>query len=287
MKALKFALGSLTVHIVCDGTFWLDGGAMFGVVPKILWQKLNPADEMNRIELALNCLVVHHPHGVVLIDTGIGENLKERFIELYKVDKKHTFKEALAEQGVVPEDVGYVINTHLHFDHCGGNTIRDGKEWVPAFPNARYVVQKLEWEDAVDPNERTQASYLKETFLPIQRAGQLDLVSEEHEVIPGVKVMRTNGHTRGHQSVLIESDGERAMYFGDLIPTTSHIRLPYTMGYDLYPMELVEKKKRILQQAAAEHWLCIFEHDPLRPYCYVEEKAGKYGIKTCPVDERN
>ncbi|MBN2621075.1 MBL fold metallo-hydrolase [candidate division WOR-3 bacterium] len=282
MKTSGFPFGSLTFHLICEGTFWLDGGAMFGVVPKVLWHKLNPADDMNRIKLALNCLVVEHPDGVVLVDTGIGEGLKERFLEMYKVEKKRTLKECLAEHGIAPEDVSFVINTHLHFDHCGGNTVRVDRKWRPTFPNARYIVQKLEWEDAVDPNERTQASYLKETFSPIEQAGQLDLVSEEHEVLPGIKVVRTNGHTRGHQSVLIECEGRKALYLGDLIPTTSHIKIPYTMGYDLYPMDLVETKKRLLKQAVAENWLLIFEHDPLRPFGYVGEEDGRFVIKPFP-----
>jgi glyoxylase-like metal-dependent hydrolase (beta-lactamase superfamily II) len=279
MTSLRFTLGSLNMHIIQDGTFWLDGGAMFGIVPKILWNKLNPADPENRIKLALNCLAIKHPDGVVLIDTGLGDSLKDRFIEIYRIERNHTFYHILAEHGIKPDEVKFVINTHLHFDHCGGNTIKEGGQWKPAFPNARYLVQELEWLDAVNSNERTQASYLKETFMPLEQAGCIERVSGEHEVVPGVKLIRTNGHTRGHQSVLVESMGEKAFYLGDLIPTTSHIKLPYTMGYDLYPMDLIATKKEILSRAAKENWLLVFEHDPVKQSGYVEERNGSFVMR--------
>lgn len=271
-------IGSLKLLLIQDGRFWLDGGAMFGVVPKVLWKKINAPDPENRIELALNCLCVVHPEGLVLIDTGLGDYLKKRFIDIYNVQRSHTFHEALTGQGVEPEQVRYVINTHLHFDHCGGNTISDNGYWRPAFPNARYIVQEREWEDANHPNDRSQASYLKNTFVPINTAGLLDLVSGDHEVLPGITVMSTNGHTRGHQSVLIESNGEYAFFPGDVIPMTAHIRIPYITGYDLYPVDLVETKKEILRRAADEHWLCVFEHDPVIPFSYIEKKGNKFVI---------
>jgi glyoxylase-like metal-dependent hydrolase (beta-lactamase superfamily II) len=275
---MSVKVGSLGLSLIRDGTFWLDGGAMFGVVPKVLWSKLNPADPENRIRLALNCLVVDHPQGSILIDTGLGEHIKNRFIDMYHVERTGTLRQALSVQSFAPDRIRYVVNTHLHFDHCGGNTIRENGVWRPAFPNARYIIQEMEWEDAVHPNERTQASYWKDTFIPLQEAGCIEHVDGEHEVLPGVKVLRTNGHTRGHQSVLIESQNTTAFYLGDLIPTTSHIRIPYTMGYDLYPMDLVATKRTLLHRAAREKWLLIFEHDPLQPFAYVEEKNEKYTI---------
>jgi len=282
MKDRSVNIGSFKLILIQDGTFWLDGGAMFGVVPKVLWNKLNPADAENRIKLALNCLVVKHPQGIVLIDTGLGENLKDRFIEMYNVERDRTFLRTLAEKDIMPEQVRYVVNTHLHFDHCGGNTLMCNGQWRPAFPNARYIIQKDEWEDAIHPNERTQASYLRNTFVPLEQAGCIECVSDEHEVIPGIRVLKTNGHTRGHQSVLIESEEQKAVYLGDLIPTTSHVKIPYTMGYDLYPMDLVETKKKLLHKAATEDWLLIFEHDPLRPFARVEEKNDRFTIKPYP-----
>jgi glyoxylase-like metal-dependent hydrolase (beta-lactamase superfamily II) len=275
---MKVHVGSLALILIRDGTFWLDGGAMFGVVPKVLWNTLNPADAENRIKLALNCLVVHHPQGLILIDTGLGEHLKSRFIDMYHVERDRALNQALSEHSITPEKIRFVINTHLHFDHCGGNTVKENGTWRPAFPDARYIVQEMEWEDAMYPNERTQASYWKNTFFPIEQAGCVDRVSGEYEVLTGVRVVKTNGHTRGHQSVLIESQGFKAMYLGDLIPTTSHIKIPYTMGYDLYPMDLVKTKRNILHKAAKERWLLIFEHDPLRPFAYVEENNEKFTI---------
>jgi glyoxylase-like metal-dependent hydrolase (beta-lactamase superfamily II) len=285
---MKF--GKFNLFIISDGQFWLDGGAMFGIVPKILWNKLNPADEMNRIELGLNCLLIQSPENNILVDTGLGKKIDEKFKEMYRVEKESNLIEGLKKIGLNPEDVDFVINTHLHFDHCGGNTIfshRDsvakcsGRPWsankniIPTFPKAKYVIQRQEWQDAINPNERTKASYLKENFIPLEENNQLLLVEGAYEVIKGVKVIVTNGHTQGHQSVLIESDRSKAIYFGDLIPTTSHIKIPYVMGYDLYPLDLIKRKEDILKRALSEHWLLIFEHDPEVVFAYVIEENGK------------
>lgn len=278
------------VSIASDGKFWLDGGAMFGIVPKTLWDKLNPADELNRIELGLNCLLIQTSEKNVLIDTGVGEKLGERFKGIYRVERDSGLTRSLEKYRLKPQDIDFVINTHLHFDHCGGNTISchedsvakcSGRPWsankniIPTFPNAKYIIQKQEWIDATNPNERTKASYLNENFIPIDEAGQLILIDGENEILPGIKAIVTNGHTRGHQSVLIESGDKKAIYLGDLIPTTSHIKIPYIMGYDLYPLDIVEKKKEILKQAMDEHWLLIFEHDPKIPFAYLVEEEGR------------
>lgn len=268
-------LGQFELSIISDGRFWLDGGTMFGVVPKVMWNKLIPVDELNRVELSLNCLLIETPEGNVLIDTGIGDKLKDRFKEIYKMDRDITFVESLNRMGFKPENIDFVINTHLHFDHCGGNTIKKDGKLIPTFPNAKYIVQKQEWSDATDSNERTKASYLKENFMPVKESGQLMLVDGNYEVLPGIKVIMTNGHTKGHQSVLIESKGEKAIYLGDLIPTASHIKIPYIAAYDLFPLAVVEKKKEILEQAIKEKWLLIFEHDPEVVFAYVIEESGK------------
>jgi len=287
MAETPIPIGSFKLILIRDGTFWLDGGAMFGVVPKILWNRLNPADSENRIKLALNCLVIDHPQGYILIDTGLGGQVRRRFLDMYHVERDRPLLQTLSEYSITPERIRYVINTHLHFDHCGGNTIKKNGTWRPAFPDARYIVQKTEWEDAVHPNERTQASYWKDTFIPLEQAGCVDRVTGDHVVISGVKVIKTNGHTRGHQSVLIESQGATALYLGDLIPTTSHIKIPYTMGYDLYPMDLIETKKELLHRAATEDWLLIFEHDPLRPFAHVSEKDGGFTIIPYTLDRND
>jgi glyoxylase-like metal-dependent hydrolase (beta-lactamase superfamily II) len=267
--------GDFTLRIVSDGAFYLDGGAMFGVVPKVIWNKLNPADEMNRIRLALSCLLIQTREKKILVDTGVGTKLKERFKDMYRVERTHGLVESLRTVGTAPEDIDFVINTHLHFDHCGGNTIQQDGVLVSTFPNAQYVIQEKEWAAAMHPNERTKASYLRENFEPLEKTGQCMLVAGQHTVTNGVMVMPTPGHTQGHQSVLIESSGAKALYCGDLIPTASHIRLPYIMGYDLYPVDILETKKRILEQAVNEHWLLIFEHDPETPFGYITEKEGK------------
>jgi glyoxylase-like metal-dependent hydrolase (beta-lactamase superfamily II) len=272
-------LGSLVLSVCSDGVFWLDGGAMFGVVPKVLWNKLNQADEHNRIKLALNCLLVQTTDKILLLDTGVGGELKDRFKEMYRVERTDGLIEALYRRNVQPEDIDYVINTHLHFDHCGGNTMMKNGTFVPTFPRAKYVIQKQEWKDAMNPNERTRASYLKEKFEPLEKAGQLMIVEGEQEITAGVRVITTAGHTKGHQSVILESNGEKAVYLGDLIPTTSHIKLPYVMGYDLYPLDVISKKKELLEIAIREHWLLIFEHDPDIPFAYLIEESGKPVLK--------
>jgi glyoxylase-like metal-dependent hydrolase (beta-lactamase superfamily II) len=277
MKSVN--IGNIELTVISDGRFWLDGGAMFGVVPKVMWQKMNPADEQNRIELALNCLLIKTPDRVILVDTGVGSKLKDRFNEIYRIQRRPGLVQALHECGTDPEDIDTVINTHLHFDHCGGNTLKKDSSVVPTFGHARYIIQEQEWHDALHPNERTRASYLKDDFVPLKENGQLHLVKGDEEIVPGVRVIQTNGHTKGHQSVIIESQGEKAIYLGDLIPTASHINLPYIMSYDLYPLDLLETKKYILKRAADEHWLLIFEHDPRVIFAYIINENGKHIIK--------
>lgn len=271
--------GDFSIELLSDGSFWLDGGAMFGVVPKVFWNKLTPADEANRIELGLNCLLIKTEDNNILVDTGVGEKIDEKFGEIYKVDKSKDLIRSLEDAGLSPENIDYVINTHLHFDHAGGNTRVKGENIVPSFPDAEHVIQRGEWEDALNPNERTQASYLKENLLPIQEAGLLQLVDGDTEILPGIKVIVTRGHTKNHQSVLIESQGKRALYLGDLIPTTAHIKVPYVMGYDLYPLETIETKKEILDKAVQEQWLLIFEHDPKIGMGYLEKREGKFKLR--------
>jgi len=275
-------LGKFELHLIEDGIFHLDGGAMFGVVPKVMWAKTNPADAENRIELVLQCLLIRTGQHNIVVDTGLGDKMKDRFLEIYSVDRTRNLRGGLEEQGLKPEDIDLVINTHLHFDHCGGNTVLGpDRRPVPAFPNARYIVQQAEWDEATNPNERTKASYLPENFMPIMEAGQLTLAHGEQEVIPGVHLMPTSGHTRGHQMVKIVSQGETAIYMGDLIPLVSQIRLPFVMSYDLYPMVTIEVKRAFLRQAAAEHWLLIFDHDPKFTMGYLAVENGE--LKLEPV----
>ncbi|MDI6839879.1 MAG: MBL fold metallo-hydrolase [bacterium] len=279
--------GESNLELLSDGKFWLDGGAMFGIVPKVIWNRLNPADSENRIELGLNCLLIQVGDKNILVDTGIGEKMDEKFKGMYRVDKTCNLNDSLQKLGLSHDSIGVVINTHLHFDHCGGNTRIENGKLVPSFPNAKYVIQRGEWDAAINPNERTRASYLKENLVPIEEAGLLNLIDGDTEIVPGVKTIVTGGHTAGHQVVLIESHGNsegscgKALYLADLIPTTSHIKLPYVMGYDLYPLETMKKKRELLNIAVKEHWLLIFEHDPKIGMGYLSEDEGK--LKLNPI----
>src|SRR5512135_275074 len=221
----RIRLGDIDVFGIREGFFLLDGGAMFGVVPKNLWEKVSPADSKNRIRLGLNSLLVKTPRALVLVETGIGTKSGQKFAGIYGLDLRPGLVPALESAGFRAEDVDFVINTHLHFDHCGGNTRRDETgRIVPTFPRARYIIQKGEWEAALHPNERDRASYFAENFVPLADAGLVDLVDGDREVTPGVEVVVSPGHTRRHQSVMVRSGG-RALYFlGDLVPSAAHVR---------------------------------------------------------------
>lgn len=271
--------GNLELLSLSDGIMRLDGGAMFGVVPRAFWEKTNPADELNRIVIGVNPLLIKAEGCNILVDTGNGDKFSEKLLKIYGIEREPTLLKSLSDAGFRPEDIDIVINTHLHFDHCGGNTsLMDGK-LSPTFPYARYIVQRAEWEDATKPNELTKASYLPENFIPLMESGRVELVDGDLEVYPGVTVVQTPGHNRGHQSVKIGSDGKTAFYLGDMIPTAAHIPLPYVMGYDLYPLELLELKRRILREALEWHWLMIFEHDPNVRMGYLREDNGKLTVE--------
>ncbi len=261
--------GALAVHAIQAGGQKLDGGAMFGVVPKPLWEKRIPADERNRIPLGMRCLLLEHDAGLVLVDTGAGNKETDKFYEIYSIENRaldgRTFLEdGIREAGFAPEDIAYVINTHLHFDHAGGNTYRgEGGEVRPSFPQARYIVQRGEFEYATNTNERTAASYFSDNFVPLAKLDMLTLVDGETEILPGIRLLPTPGHVPYHQSILIESAGETACFLGDLVPTAAHLPLPWIMGYDVEPLVTLETKRRVLRQAMQEQWLIFFEHDAL------------------------
>ena len=260
-------LGRWRVHAIQAGGQRLDGGAMFGVVPKPLWERRIAADERNRIPMGMRCLLVEHDDGLVLIDTGAGNKETQKFYDIYGIENAGAGGRTALEDGVRaaghdPAQVSLVVNTHLHFDHAGGNTFRDeGGALRLAFPNARYVVQAGEYAYATHTNERTAASYFPHNFQPVLDAGRLDLVDGEREILPGVRVLPTPGHTPHHQSILITSAGESAFFAADLIPTHAHLPLPWIMGYDVEPLVTLESKRWVLARAAAEGWLVVFEHD--------------------------
>ncbi len=261
-RSITITIGDFKCYPLFDGYFGLDGGAMFGVVPKPLWEKTNPPDEKNRIKLALRPLLVVAGDERVLIDTGIGNKYDEKFQGRYRIERTVTLFDSLQEAGFKPEEISKVILTHLHFDHCGCSTIRVGDKVVPAFPNAQYIVQISEWEEAINPNRRSKASYLPENFIPLQDAGQLKLINGSMEIMPGIEVIHTGGHTRGLQLVKIKSGGETGIFWSDMIPTRGHIPVPYIMGYDLFPLDSMREKERMLNEAVTEGWISFLEHDP-------------------------
>jgi glyoxylase-like metal-dependent hydrolase (beta-lactamase superfamily II) len=267
------SLGAFRIHTLEAGLQRLDGGAMFGVVPKVLWERRIPADARNRIPLALRCLLVETTDELVLIDNGIGNKEGDRFREIYGVENEPVdataghatrLEDALAAAGFDASDVGLVIDTHLHFDHAGGNTFVDADGVVRlTFPNARYIVQRGEWEWAHRQNERISASYLPHNMDPVAEAGRFDFVDGDTEVVPGITLMRTPGHTPHHQSVVIRSGDETACFLADVLPTSAHLPLPWIMGYDVEPLVTLESKRALLPRAREEQWLLVFEHDPV------------------------
>jgi glyoxylase-like metal-dependent hydrolase (beta-lactamase superfamily II) len=268
-------LGDLELTTLLDGYFRLDGGAMFGVVPKPLWEKRAPADDRNRITLGLRPLLVRGER-LMLIDAGIGGKMDAKSVDIYAIDRSRNLSHTLAAAGVAADDIEIVLASHLHFDHVGGFTTRDSSGVVrPAFPRARYVVRTEEWEDATHPHERNRASYLQDDFVPLEHAGVLDLVDGDAEIMPGVRVRWTGGHARSHQVVMIESGGRTAVFTADMIPTIAHIDEPWIMGYDLYPMDTLAFKRAFIREAIDREYLIVFEHDPTVAAGYIREKNGR------------
>jgi len=270
--------GDYRVEVVQDAEFWLDGGAMFGVVPRTLWEKVAPPDGLNRVRLGANCLFVDTGRERVLVETGVGDKWTARQAETYGVSRGRTLAESLrALAGCRAEDVTVVVNTHLHFDHAGGNTALDaGGRAVPAFPNARYLVSRDEFEHACRPHERDRASYLAENWRPLVESGQLELMPADYEVVPGLRLETVPGHSRTMQCVRLDRGGRTLYGFADLVPTRAHLPLPWIMGYDLFPAETLEQKRRLIPLAAREGWLCLFYHDAEAPLCRVREEGGRF-----------
>ena len=268
-------LGRFQVEIFSDGVFRLDGGAMFGVVPKVLWEKQKPADELNRVAMDMNCLLIRDGTHVVLVETGAGPKLNDKQKRNFGVDSPPRLLEELAARGVRPDEVTLVINTHLHYDHAGGNTRRDGDRIVATFSRASYVFQRLEWLDANAPNERTRGSYLADDFAPLEATGKLELVDEAVEIVPGVRLDRIQGHTRGTQTVRV-TDGKETLFFSsDFMPDRHHLPLPWIPSQDLYPLETLAAKKVILPRAVEEKWIVAFTHDAPR-FGRISEVEGRF-----------
>lgn len=275
----RMAFGDLELISLCAGHFRLDGGAMFGVVPKNLWERKAPPDEANRIAMAMRPLLVRGRR-TMLIDAGAGNKLDAKIREIYALDDGSTLDRALAEAGVAPEAIDIVLATHLHFDHAGGFTVRDSSGRLqPRFPRAQYIVRRGEWDEAIVPNERSRASYMAENYQPLADAGVLQFIEEDGTVMPGVRVRRTGGHTMHHQMVEIESGDRTAVFVADLIPTIAHLPLAWIMSYDLYPLDTLVFKRAFVRQAIDRRHLVFFEHDPRGAAGYIRESGGKASVE--------
>ena len=277
--------GDLELTPLVDGFFRLDGGAMFGVVPKPLWEKRAPADGRNRIHLGMRPLLVRGSTKTLLIDAGVGSKMDPKSLEIYGIDRSRNLDHSLADAGLSADDIEVVLASHLHFDHAGGFTERrPDRSLAPHFRRARYVARTGEWEDATHPHERNRASYLAENFVPLRDAGVLDLIPGDGEIVPGVAVARTGGHTMHHQIVRIESGGRTAVFAADLIPTTAHVDPPWIMGYDLYPMDTLAFKRAFVREAMEREYLIFFEHDPEIAAGYIREREGRPYVEPLDVE---
>jgi glyoxylase-like metal-dependent hydrolase (beta-lactamase superfamily II) len=283
--------GRYRVHAIQAGRQMLDGGAMFGVVPKTLWQRRIAPDEKNRIPLGMRCLLIEHESGLVLIDSGAGNKEDQKFKDIYGIENaakeadasgvvRTALEDGIRAAGFTPDDVKLVINTHLHFDHAGGNTFIDASGTVRAsFPNAKYVVQAGEHHWATHTNERTAASYFVRNWDPIIAAGRFEFIEGDREIVRGISSLKSPGHTPHHQSVLIDGGDGVACYLGDVCPTSSHLPLPWIMGYDVEPLVTLESKRRILKRALDEKWLLIFEHDAANAWGRAVHDGKAYGLE--------
>jgi methylmalonyl-CoA epimerase len=275
LTAQRFRLGGLDLVSLYDGLFRLDGGAMFGVVPRPLWETQMAPDSRNRILMGMRPLLVEADWGRMIIDCGAGDKMDAKSIDIYAIDRTRHLDHACAEVGLGADSIDVVLATHLHFDHIGGATTRVDGQLTPRFPRARYVIRSSEWEDAIHPHERSRASYLRDDFVPLEEAGVVDFNAGDGNVRPGVRVVRTGGHCAQHQIVFIESDGKTAVFVADLIPTTAHIRDVWIMGYDLFPMQTLDFKRRFIREAIDREYLIFFEHDPVVSAGYIREQGGR------------
>jgi glyoxylase-like metal-dependent hydrolase (beta-lactamase superfamily II) len=274
-------LGQFEIFALSDGTFALDGGQIFGVVPKALWTKKAIADARNRVRLGLTCLLVRAHGKTIVIETGIGDKMDAKQTEIYAIEHPTTLPAELKKLGVDLGDVDIVINTHLHFDHCGWNLRREAGKLIPTFPRARYFVQRGEWEHALRPTLRDRGSYISEFFAASEQ--QTEFLSGDAEILRGIKVEVVSGHTRYMQCIRIESEGERACFISDLVPTAAHLAYPWIMSLDLYPMETLANKQRLLPELAAEKALVVFPHDPVTLWTRLAEIDGKIVARPVPT----
>jgi len=256
-------IGKYELHVIETGLFALDGGAMFGIIPKPLWGKSNPADELNRVTLSARNLLLVNGSRKILIDTGIGTDWDEKFVKIYRLDQSvYTLQKSFDKLGIKPEEITDVLITHLHFDHTGGSTILKDGNWIPAFPNAKYYIQKKHFEWAMNPTDRDRGSFIQNRFIPLHKEGLLNFVDGDVAFDDEIDFLTINGHTSFQQMIKIHDSSNTILYCGDLFPFTSHIPMPYVMGYDLQPLITVQEKKKFLPKAVEGNWKLFFEHDP-------------------------
>ena len=273
----RINVGDFEVTALSDGTYYLDGGAFFGIVPKVLWSKRVPSDDKNRVPTGLNSVLVRTGKANILVETGVGNKLPEKMVQIYGQPAK--LLDQLSATGLSPDDIDIVINSHLHFDHCGWNTVRSGSSVQSTFPKAKYYAQEGEWKHA-HQGQRDTVSYLHENYDPLVESGQMQLLRGAQEILPGISVEVFPGHTRDMQAIIIRSGGKAACYISDLIPTSAHVEVNWVMGFDLYPLETIESRKRYYSRAIPENWLTMFTHDPMVPWSYLgKDERGKIVAK--------
>jgi glyoxylase-like metal-dependent hydrolase (beta-lactamase superfamily II) len=274
----RIGVGDFELTIFSDGNYYNDAGAMFGIIPKAMWSKKVCCDENNRILLGLNSLLIRDGKQTILVDTGIGNKFDERIRKVYEPESR--LLDNLSQGGAAPDTIDIVINTHLHFDHCGWNTVRQNGQPTATFPRATYYAPEGEWRHGQKQYLRDRVSYISDNYNPLIQSGQMKLLAEDREISPGVSVKTIPGHTRYMQVVMIQSRGKKAYYVSDLIPAVSHLDLLWVMAYDLFPMETIENKQRFYDEAIPGRWLAIFTHDPAVPWGYVKQLGrGKYGLE--------
>ena len=274
----RLTLGDFELTTISDGTYHLDGGVFFGVVPKLMWERRVKADEKNLVPSGLNSVLVRTGDKTILIETGLGNKLPGSLVKIY--GQPAELLNNLGAAGVSPDDIDIVINTHLHFDHCGWNTQRQGDKIVPTFPKARYYVQEGEWQHARQQHERDAVTYISDNYDPLIANGQMHLLKGDQEIVPGVSVQVFRGHTENMQAVVLRSGGKTACYVSDLIPTRAHLDLTWVMAFDLAPIDTIESRRRYYARAIPERWLTMFTHDSELPWAYVErDEKGKMAAR--------
>jgi glyoxylase-like metal-dependent hydrolase (beta-lactamase superfamily II) len=280
----------MKLYTINTGYFKLDGGAMFGVVPKTMWSKVNPPDENNMCTWAMRCLLIEHGNYKILVDNGMGNKQDEKFFSHYHPHGEDTLEKSLAKHGFTKDDITDVFLTHLHFDHCGGSIVREGDKLVPAFKNAVYWSDHKHWDSAINPNEREKASFLKENILPIEESGQLKFVetADGEEWLQDIRIRYVNGHTDAMMLPQINYNGRTVLFCADLLPSVAHISLPWVMAYDMRPLDTLHEKATLLKEAVNNNWVLFFEHDPKNECCTLQlTDKGARLLETFPLSQLN